>query len=181
VTVNPQREVPLIRSAQPGDLYAIAAMHVRSWREGFGHLIAEGSLADTELADRIEYWRDGLFRPGTDALILVAEADTAIIGACLLEVSCTDDDITDPGVAEIAALYVDPVAWRTGTAKALLHRARLDLRARGQHTWMLWTLAEHAGTRAFYSSEGFGADPAANERRHRHAGPRLVRLWASLT
>jgi GNAT superfamily N-acetyltransferase len=154
-------------------------MHVRSWRQGFGKFIADGSLPDVDIVDRAVFWHAGLARPPDEAFALVAEVDGEIIGACLIEASCTDEDVADPGVAEIVALYVDPAAWRTGAAKALVHRARLDLSARGQHTWMLWTLAEHAGTRAFYACEGFTPNHGPG-RRHRGTGPRLVRLWATL-
>lgn len=176
----PHRTSAVIRSAVPDDVEAVAALHVRSWRRGFGQFIAAGTLADVNLADRVAFWGAGFARPSTDAFTLVADDGSGITGACLIEVSCTDDDITDPRVAEIAALYVDPAAWRTGTGSSLLASARENLRARGQHAWTLWTLAEHAGTRAFYAREGFTPDHRG-QRRHHGTGANLVRLRAEFT
>lgn len=167
----------MIRVADPTDADAVSVLHVRSWRTGFREFIDAGLLPEADLAQRRAFWSHVLARPSDEVTILVAADAGGPIGVCLIVAANTDDDIPDPGVAQIMVLYVDPVAWRTGAGRALLNEGRRLVRERGQHSWVLWTLADHIATRAFYDAEGFRPDGA--ERTEGKDGARVVRLRQS--
>jgi GNAT superfamily N-acetyltransferase len=132
-----------IRAATPGDLEAIALMHARSWHHGFHDFIAAGLLPDAEVSDRRAFWATRIPQQPT-GLVLVAEDSTGITGACAIDMPSEVNGFSDSTGAEVEALYVDPIAWRTGTGRALLAYARPILRTRGHHSWALWTLSTRA-------------------------------------
>lgn len=82
-----------------------------------------------------------------------------------------DPDV-GPGVAEVAALYVHPERWRTGTGAALLADARRLAAAHGAGATVLWVLTGNAPARAFYARQGFAADGLVRA----HVGVEELRL-----
>ena len=167
----------MIRPATSADAEAIAAMHVRAWSAGFREFIDAGLLPDAVLEERIGFWHRCLGRPAGEIHVLVADhPERGILGVCLILPTSEDADLGDPGIAQIPVLYVDPSAWRAGLGRSLLAEGRRWLRRKGRHSWVLWTLADHGATLAFYTAEGFRPDGA--ERPPDATFPRLIRLRA---
>jgi GNAT superfamily N-acetyltransferase len=83
-----------------------------------------------------------------------------VLGFCALAVPSRDED-TGERVAEIAAIYVTPDAWRGGVGTALLDAALTEVRARGCKSVTLWVLVDNHRARDFYARFGFTPDGAA--------------------
>ena len=169
----------MIRLGTPADALGVAALHVRAWRAGFQEFIDAGTLPDADLVARESFWRHCLSLPSERLTVLVAEdPERGPIGVCMILPTAEDEDLTDPGIAQITVLYVDPVAWRTGTGRSLLTEGRRLMAQRGRHSLVLWTLTDHVATRAFYRAEGFRPDGAERPANRTSAG--LIRLRAEV-
>lgn len=68
---------------------------------------------------------------------------------------------TEPGIAELCELYVDPFFQQTGVGRALM-AFFLEEAARQARTVRLWVIRDNARARAFY--EAFGFAPTGEER-----------------
>jgi GNAT superfamily N-acetyltransferase len=66
-------------------------------------------------------------------------------------------------VGELWGLYVDPEAWGSGAAAALLAASVDALRGRGFTEAVLWVLEDNPRARRFYEREGWTADGARKE------------------
>ena len=108
----------------------------------------------------------------------VAVEDTAVVGFCAIAAPSRDDDAEDD-VAEIAAIYVEPEAWRAGVGRALIDVALVDLRDDGWRWMTLWVLAENRQARDFYAR--FGFEPDGAEMTHERSSETQVRLRGRVT
>jgi GNAT superfamily N-acetyltransferase len=145
-----------VRRALPWDAGAIAATHVAAWRAAYRGLLADELLERTSVAQRERFWRRTLAGPDAP-LVFVAEREGAVAGFCAVSEPSRDED-ADPDVAEIAAIYVEPAAWRSGIGRALMQAALDELRAGMWRGATLWVLAENRGAREFYAQFGFAPD-----------------------
>src|SRR5215207_562222 len=102
----------------------------------------------------------------------------AVVGFCAVAAPSRDED-ADDDVAEIAAICVDPDAWRVGVGRALMDVALADLRADGWRWVTLWVLAENHPARDFYAR--FGFEPDGAEMTHESRREKEVRLRGRVT
>ena len=166
-----------VRRATADDAASVAAVHVRTWQVAYRGLMADEVLDRLSVEQREELWRQVLSGERSEA-VYVAVDDGAVVGFCAVVAPSRDDD-AESGVAEIAAIYIEPGVWRTGTGRALMDVALADLRASGWCSVTLWVLAENHQARAFYARFGFGPDGA--EMIHEGSGENEVRLRGSTT
>jgi L-amino acid N-acyltransferase YncA len=110
-------------------------------------------LSATEREPR---WRDGL---SDGSVVFVAEQGGELIGFCGLSEPSRDED-AGGGVAEVASIYVDPGAWRTGAGRTLMDVALSHLRAGGWQEATLWVLRENQAALDFYAAHHFRPDGA---------------------
>jgi ribosomal protein S18 acetylase RimI-like enzyme len=134
-----------IRPVTAGDVHAIAALQVRSWRAEYAGFIDEADMPTMD--DRIGLWNG--VRPGEAWL---AEQDGEIAGV----VGVVD--------SEIGMLHVDPPFQGGDVGSALLRHAEDVMRAAGQTMALLWTFRENAASRALYERHGWSLDGAQQER-----------------
>jgi GNAT superfamily N-acetyltransferase len=134
-----------IRPVTAGDVHAIAALQVRSWRAEYAGFVDEADMPTMD--DRIGLWNG--VRPGEAWL---AEQDGQIAGV----VGVVD--------AEIGMLHVDPPFQGGDVGSALLRHAEDVMRAAGQTMALLWTFRENAASRALYERHGWSLDGAQQER-----------------
>lgn len=167
-----------VRRASPEDAAAIAGIHVRSWQVAYRGLVPDAVLDGLSVQQREAVWRQLLSGGGEPTFTLVAERGCDVAGFCSVAAPSRDDDARDR-TCEVAAVYVEPDAWRTGIGRALLNTALHEVRGDGWNEATLWVLAENDAARAFYDSFGFTLDGAA-KRRERTGQPE-VRLRASLS
>ena len=142
----------VLRPARPADALAVAGIHVRAWQTGYRGLVPDGYLDGLRAEDRARRYTfelTDLDRPQT----LVAELDGAIVGF-----ATTAPAQDEPGAGELAALHVDPAAWRRGIGSALIAAARTRLVERGFASAVLWLLAGNRRAEAFYLADGWVAE-----------------------
>ena len=163
-----------VRRAVADDAGAIARVHVRSWRAGYRGLLTGDELDGPCEAEREAMWRE-LLADGGGPGVLVAEHDEGVVGFCAVAVPSRDPD-AGRDVAEIAALYVDPSAWRAGVGGALMDQALSLVRAGPSVAMTLWVMSGNERAHRFYARFEFVADGA---RRSDRAGTE-VRLRAPL-
>jgi ribosomal protein S18 acetylase RimI-like enzyme len=137
--------VVVLRDAVARDAAVIARVYVKSWNQGFGHLLGLRELTP----ELIVRWRDDL--TGARADWTVAEADGVVVG--FVGVGPSRDPV-DPAVGELDTIAVDPGHWRTGIGSALMRHAVGVL----QRSWsraILWTPDSYDRGRAFYRATGW--------------------------
>jgi N-acetylglutamate synthase-like GNAT family acetyltransferase len=134
-----------LRPAESRDAEEVARIYIRSWNEGFGHLLGVRELT-RETVDR---WRNDLVVG--PAQFTVAEIDGSMVG--LVGVGPSRDPV-DPVLGELDTIAVDPPNWRMGVGRRLMEHALGALR----RSWVkaiLWTPAEYERGHAFYTATGW--------------------------
>jgi ribosomal protein S18 acetylase RimI-like enzyme len=161
-----------VRRAVPNDAAPIAAVHVRAWQVAYRGLMPDEVLDGLSVEQREAMWRQALTAEERPAVYAAVEEE-AVVGFCAITAPSRDDDAED-GVAEIAAIYVDPGVWRTGVGRALMDVALENLRAGGWRWVTLWVLAENRQAREFYSR--YGLEPDGAQMTRDGSGEKEVRL-----
>ena len=146
-----------VRRASPGDVGALAEVHVRAWQEAYPGLVPQDYLDALSVDDRALQWTRMLAetdwpRCGT----FVLEDRGAVVGFVHLRPS-EDDDASDD-VGEVAALYVRAGAWGRGGGRALLSAATAELGRAGCTSVTLWVLGTNERARCFYERCGWVPD-----------------------
>jgi GNAT superfamily N-acetyltransferase len=162
-----------VRRATPIDAFAIAELHVASWRAAYAEIMPQSVLEALSQDTRAARWLSSLGSPGDTRTWVAEEADTVI--GFVSAGPCRDADAGPRlGMGEVYALYVHPARWRRGAGAALLGRAAQDLRYRGYSWLTLWVLEANQSARRFYEAEGLGLDGATQvEHRGNVALPQL--------
>ena len=161
-----------VRRAVPHDAAPIGGVHVRAWQVAYRGLMPDEVLDGLSVEQREQMWQQALASQEGQA-VFVAVEDAAVVGFCAVAAPSRDEDAEDD-VAEIAAIYVDPDAWRVGVGRALMDVALADLRADDWRSVTLWVLAENHPARDFYAR--FGFEPDGAEMTHESSREKEVRL-----
>lgn len=144
----------MIRSAEPHDAGAIAAVHIRSWQQAYRDLIPGDYLAslDATLDRRTEQWSTSI--QNGEPQVFVAMEHERLVGWIAL--SASRDEGAEPGVSgEVQALYVLEEYWGRGLGRLLWLRAREHLVSRGFRAATLWVLVGNERAIRFYQNSGF--------------------------
>ncbi|MGW6980557.1 N-acetyltransferase family protein [Streptomyces sp. NPDC054932] len=143
----------MIRTAQPADLAAIAALHTRARATYYqGHIPEQAYAGDAEIQRTREGWSRAIARDAAEGAVLCAEQDGELTGVAAFR--------TQDGETTLTQLHVDPVHWRRGTGAAL-HAACLDAwRRAGIRRVRLEVYEHNLRARAFYAAQGWLADPS---------------------
>ena len=165
-----------LRRAVDDDAAAIARVHVRAWQLAYRGLMPDAVLGGLSVEQREHMWRQ-VMTGEESAAVYVALAGPTVVGFCAVVAPSRDDDAED-GVAEIAAIYVDPEVWRAGVGRTLMEVALADLGADDWRWVTLWVLAENQRARDFYAR--FGFEPDGAEMTHEGGGSE-VRLRGPIT
>ena len=129
-----------ISQASPEDAYAIAQIHVDSWREAYRTILPGEYLAALSVEKRHTFWTQSIAEGKSE--LWLAMADGAIQGWINFGKSRDDDlDATD---AEIWALDVAPPFWSKGIGLQLWLKAKDCMRKQGFSSCSLWVLSENA-------------------------------------
>jgi GNAT superfamily N-acetyltransferase len=150
---------PIVRQAAPGDVQAMAALHVRAWRAAYAGVVPDEFLASLKVEDREAMWRRSVTAPEVapaERVILVAEEAGTLLGLAAAGHARGDDEF---GLGEVYALNVDPPAWGRGAGRALLAAATAWLDARFGVS-ILWVVERNPRARALYERAGWVADGA---------------------
>jgi GNAT superfamily N-acetyltransferase len=143
------------RRATSTDALAIAEIHVASWQKAYRGMFPDDVLDQLSVTERRRLWEPRLV-PG-DWALWVGGGDVkpaGFIAAC----PSRDDDAPPPAFAEIAALYVHPVAWGTGCGRALCEVVFEHLSKTPAQSVIVWVLTGNMPARRFYEHLGFKVD-----------------------
>jgi GNAT superfamily N-acetyltransferase len=144
----------LLRTAVAADAMAVAAVHVRAWQEGYRGLLPDEYLDGLRPEDRARQYSFG--GSSTDSPVTtVAVQDETICGFAAFGSARRP---SNNGLAELLALYVDPVSWRSGIGRHLMADARMRLADQGFAEAVLWVLAGNERAAWFYVADGWAPD-----------------------
>jgi GNAT superfamily N-acetyltransferase len=144
----------LLRTAQPADAAAVAAIHVRSWQAGYRGLLPDEYLDALRPEDRAGHYTFDDPDPLQPATSVALEGG-AICGFATTGPSRVDDR---GETGELLALYVDPDRWGLGIGRALLQEARARLARAGFEQATLWVLVGNRRAERFYRIDGWAPD-----------------------
>jgi GNAT superfamily N-acetyltransferase len=161
-----------VRAATSVDAPAIARINVDSWLAAYRGIVSDRFLSRISTSARERAWRERILGDKT-RVTLVAERDRELVGYCGLSTPARDED-AGFGVAEIAAIYVHPSAWRTGAGHTLMDAALEALREAGWGAVTLWVFEANSGARAFYDRYRFALDGSTQS--HPDLGPAAVEV-----
>lgn len=142
----------VIRPAVLADAGAIAAVHVRAWRESYQGIVPERLLAGLSVARRAAGIAARL-ADATDptATFVAIEIGCGIVGFGV----CGPVRIGPPGYrGEIHALYLVDSAKRRGIGRRLMARMAAWLAGHELSPALVWVLAGNHAARAFYERLG---------------------------
>ena len=146
---------PQVRPATVADADALGRVHVRTWQVAYRGQFPGEYLDALNAAARAAHWKEVLARG--EMAVFVSEQDGSVVGFCGVRPS-TDPDLSDAGVGEYTALYVDAAHWRGGHGTALVRAAREAAERAGWKQLALWVLVSNSVARAFYERHGYVAD-----------------------
>jgi len=136
----------LVRAARADDLPAVSRISVAAY-EAAGQL-EPGSRYREVLADAQTRFRDGH--------LLVAERSGEVIGTVTICLPGTDlAEIGGPGELEFRFLAVDPTAWGSGVADALVLACEEQARITGASALAICVRDNNTGAAAMYAKRGF--------------------------
>jgi ribosomal protein S18 acetylase RimI-like enzyme len=143
----------LIRAAAVEDAKEIAQVRVTTWRSAYQGLLPEKVLAELDVEDETEKYREGIANLPPERGFFVAETGVPgrVVGYCICGPD-RDPDIQDTG--EIYALYVLPEFQGRGIGRALVRSAAEWLAARGFRRMIIFVLRENVPSRRFYEAIG---------------------------
>lgn len=136
-----------IRAAVQADAYAIAHVHVESWRTTYAEILPEAYLAGLDETLRTKLWQEWLAGP---TAILLAERHGCVVGFAHAGPNREPIDSCD---AELYALYLLKEAQRIGIGTALLRATAVELAARNFKSMAVWVLEQNR-SRIFYERTG---------------------------
>lgn len=119
---------------------SVALVHVRAWQDAYRGLMPDAYLDSLRAEDRAARYTFGRAEgPQT----VVAVRDGSVVGFAT---------VVDH---ELAALNVDPSAWRSGVGSALVVEARARIAAAGATDANLWMLVGNTRAQRFYEHDGW--------------------------
>jgi GNAT superfamily N-acetyltransferase len=140
-----------VRAATAKDAGAIAQIHVDAWRAAYRGQMPGACLDSLSVEARARMWSGALARPAPARLVVTQP----LTGFCFYGASRDD-----AALAEIYALYVDPLRWRQGGGRALCDHALAEARSREHPAITLWVLEGNRPARRFYERLGYSPDGA---------------------
>ncbi|MGA2470950.1 MAG: GNAT family N-acetyltransferase [Solirubrobacteraceae bacterium] len=166
----------LLRSAEPADASAVAAVHVRTWQATYRGLLPDLFLDGLDVERWAERYTFDDPDPNRPRTILAVEAGAV----CGFATIAPAGDADRQGAGEIIALYVDPARQGFGVGRTLIAEARARLAGRGFTTACLWVLVGNRRAERFYRVDGWVLDGAW--RRQQFGGRHVVdvRYWRQL-
>ncbi len=140
-----------LRGATPADAEAIAALHVRVWRETYRGLATQAAWDALTEAVRLERWRETLADQDPRQRTLVAEGPTGLLG---FGTACAPTEAIFAGRGEIRWLHIAGEARRTGLGRRLMAALAGQLAEWGYRGCALAVVVGNDPAVAFYEALG---------------------------
>ena len=143
--------MPVIRPAQPDDAFAMARVHVDTWRTTYAGSVPDAHLTNPSYERCQANWIEHLSNPQGETHAFVAEAQAGHIVAIASGGPLRDAWAGFDG--ELYVLYVLKAFQGTGYGRLLVTRVAHDLASRGYHSLVAWVLNDNPACR-FYERLG---------------------------
>ena len=140
----------MIREATPADAWAIAEVHIQSWRESYRGIVPDEALAALSVDSCAEAW-EGHFREMNPPRSCFVAADDQGITGFISAGPARTDDLGPRG--EVYAIYLLDRAKGQGIGRELMKRAADRLQGAGFRSLCLWYLKDNPAG-GFYSRLG---------------------------
>jgi ribosomal protein S18 acetylase RimI-like enzyme len=153
-----------VRPATIEDAYAVATVHVDTWRDAYAGIVPDGVLASLDPDVWAERNRQRAAGPNPFTTLVALRAGE-IIGFVTYgpyRDQQRPDATPEPAVGEILAVYVHPKAQGIGAGRVLMDAAVAELTASGMIEIRLWVLEENQPSRRFYRRYGLTPDGQRN-------------------
>src|SRR5262249_9917291 len=128
-------------------------------RAAYRGLMPHHILDQLDVSKRALFWRKVLNVPDSNVFVFVADDSGRILGFSSSGPS-RDADLDARSVADLMALYLDPVFQRRGYGRLLCEQAMAEAARRGFLSMALWVLEANIAARGFYEALGFSTDGA---------------------
>lgn len=135
----------MIRHAEPDDAEQIHEVALKAWRDTYGHILSEETVAET-----VENWYEvGDLREQTETPIFYVAVDEE--GGVVGFVHATVEDTK----ATLHRIYIDPEYQARGIGSRLYRRMEEDLQHEEAEKVEVEVLAENQKGNSFYRKHGF--------------------------
>lgn len=142
---------------QVGEERALAAFHLKIWRETYRGIVPAGTAEILGLERRVGRWRDMLAAPQPGSLLQVVLHGEGYAGFCYAGEAGLP---LFGGRGEVHYLYVDPAFQGRGIGRRLLGLAARHFHAQGKSGLGLGVVAANQRAIGFYEAMGGAAGPA---------------------
>ncbi|MDX8150070.1 GNAT family N-acetyltransferase [Patulibacter brassicae] len=150
----------VLEPAGPSDAAALAEIQVAAWLRAYQDVLDPLELAErTDVEARREAWATALRTPATGEATVVARLGPRAVGLCVVREAGTEPDL--PGVPELRALYVHPVAQGAGVGGALHDDALRRLAGARAVEATLRVFSANWAARRFWAGRGWSQDQGA--------------------
>jgi GNAT superfamily N-acetyltransferase len=147
-----------VRLATVDDSDQITRAHIRTWQAAYAHVLPAAYLASFDPSVWAERRRRQITEQTPPDECFIAEVDDEIVGHATVGRFRGGDDLREPAVGEIFAMYVVPEHWSAGVGAALMRAALDHLVGHGLNEVRLWVIADNPRARRFYERFGYIAD-----------------------
>lgn len=135
------------------DADTIAALHVSTWQEAYGHLLPSDFFTEGHRQQRRDMWRDILTENRPTWSTRVAEVDGEIVGFAFIGPGQAEEsEPSPPRDRQVYMIYVAKSHYGSGVGQALLDAGL------GDDPAQLWVAEENPRAIAFYRRNGFEFD-----------------------
>lgn len=144
-------------------------MHAYTWQIAYDRLLPAHHLDTLTPASLTPWWASRLRRAGSDADVLVADAEGTVIGYAVAHGRRVPDPAHDEWqgwAGEVSSLYVHPLFQGYGFGGQLLNKALAGLQQQGYLWVLVGVLEANERARRFYERHGLRFDGSRWEDRH---------------
>lgn len=142
-----------VRDARLEDAATCAGIHVASWKAAYRGMLPDEYLDALSIDDRLPSWQQFLDGSRSPARTMVVVDDDGVVrGFATIRPSGADAE------AELAALYLDPLAQGLGLGRALLDAFMDRARHESYLEAVLWVHPSNHRARRFYERAGWTDD-----------------------
>lgn len=152
-----------VRVADAGDAWAIAAVQVAAWRQGYAGLLPAELVASFDVEAFAEGWQQSLARPADARNRVLVALERVVVRGFAVTGPSPDPDSDPIADGEVVDLVVLPDHTRLGHGSRLLHAAVDTLRADRFTRATTWVLSTDDVRRRFLADSGWEPDGAARE------------------
>ncbi len=154
-----------VRQATTEDAPALARVNVEAWRCAYRGIVPDEFLDQMDVARREQGWRRWVSMPEPDAVLVAADGDSGRVVAYAGIGAVREEKDRHPTLptGELAAIYADPMVWRTGAGHAVHEAAMAELARFGFGHAVLWVFVDNTSARNFYRRHGWTCDDVHEE------------------